>query len=491
MGDKPEPAKLELAPATIVIFGITGDLSTRKLLPSLYELEKNQLLHENTRILGVTRQNVASGELIEKAKTAIATKDGDVDHKALTALSEKIEMYAMNAAKAEDYPELKDYLDKIEDEIGMCTGRIFYLSIPPQISAPVITHLGEQKLNLGCKKHGAKARLLLEKPFGFDVKTAQELIEVTTKYFEESQVFRIDHYLAKETVQNIVTFRFRNPIFEEIWNNSNIQTIEIAANERIDIEGRANFYEQTGALRDLIQSHLLHVMSVVMMDRPADLLSSKDIHASRLALLNSIQPVPADKLSQHALRGQYEGYTKEVDNEVSKMETFATLSLFSNDEKWRDVPIIIKTGKALSAKQTYVTICFKPKSGDYDHTNRLHFNIQPDEGIVIELWVKKPGFKRVMQTAPMGFSYQQAFDEHGHPNAYERVLVDAIVGDSSLFATSDEVMSAWRILQPVLDAWSGNTQDLHLYPKGSDGPDISVLYGIASVVDSTETSSVV
>lgn len=466
---------LELQPAAIVIFGITGDLSTRKLLPSLYELEKTGLLHPKSRVLGITRRPVTAEEVLKQAKVSVHGKGERVDSAALKRLSKKIEMYQMNAAESMGYPDLKSYLDKIEDEVGLCMSRIFYLAVPPQVSAPIITHLGEQGLNRGCEKHNAPARLLLEKPFGFDFKTAEELIAVTTKHFSEEQIFRIDHYLAKETVQNIVTFRFRNPIFEDIWDNRHIKRIEIVADEKLDIEGRANFYEQTGALRDLIQSHLLHVMSVVMMDRPYDILNSDNIHKSRLELLQSIEPVPADQLALCTVRGQYAGYKKEVDNLDSHVETFAAIKLYSLAEKWRDVPIIIRTGKALSAKRTCITVCFQPEAGDHDHTNSLRFYIQPDESIVIELWVKKPGFKHVLQTASMSFSYRQTFDENGHPDAYERVLVDAIRGDHTLFATSDEVMAAWHILEPVIQGWSTGSQGMQTYAKGSDGPSLEPL----------------
>lgn len=466
---------LELQPAAIVIFGITGDLSTRKLLPSLYELEKNGLLHPKTRILGVTRRQGSVANILKQAKNSVHAKGERVSSKAIKTLGKKVELYQMNAAEGSGYPDLKNYLDQIEGEVGLCMSRIFYLAVPPQVSAPIITHLGEQRLNRGCEIHKAPARLLLEKPFGFDVKTAEELIATTTKHFKEEQIFRIDHYLAKETVQNIVTFRFRNPIFEDIWDNRHIKRIEIVADEKLDIEGRANFYEQTGALRDLIQSHLLHVMSVVMMDRPRDIMNSDDIHKSRLELLESIEPVPADRLASRTVRGQYQGYKKEADNADSRVETFAALKLYSLAEKWRDVPILIRTGKALSAKRTCITICFKPEAGDHDHTNQLRFFIQPDESITIELWVKKPGFKHILQTASMSFSYRQTFDENGHPDAYERVLVDAIRGDHTLFATSDEVMAAWHILEPVIQAWAASNKDMKTYVKGSNGPDLQPL----------------
>lgn len=466
---------LDLAPATIIIFGVTGDLSTRKLLPSLYELEKNNLLHPDTRIIGVTRRKFRVAKLMKESKESIRAKDGRVMKKTLKSLSKKVELYSMNAADADGYPGLQSYLDQIEDEVGVCMNRLFYLAIPPQISTPIITHLGENGLNHGCTKHRTLSHLLLEKPFGFDTVTAQELIHTTRHFFHEKQIFRIDHYLAKETVQNIVAFRFRNPIFEDIWDNRHIKSIEIVADENLDIEGRANFYEQTGALRDLIQSHLLHVMSVIMMDRPRELTNSDEIHQMRQHVLDHMEPVPAHKLSERAVRGQYATYRQEVENPDSNVETFAALKLFSRDPKWRTVPITLRTGKGLARKQTCITIEFKPQARDTHHTNQLVFYIQPNESIVLELWVKKPGFEKKLQVAPMQFNYDQVFDTHGHPDAYERVLVDAIRGDNTLFATSEEVMAAWKILQPVIDAWSKDGSNLQTYHKGSAGPDLKTL----------------
>lgn len=467
---------LDLSPATIVIFGVTGDLSTRKLLPSLYELEKNGLLHPQTRIIGITRRKFRVSKLMKNSKVGIREKDGRVMGKVLKSLSKKVEIYPMNAADGEGYPGLQQYLDKVEHSTGTCMNRLFYLAIPPQISMPIITHLGENGLNHGCTHHRTLSHLLLEKPFGFDTVTANELIATTRRFFHEKQIFRIDHYLAKETVQNIVTFRFRNPIFEDIWDNHHIKSIEIVADEKLDIEGRTNFYEQTGAVRDLIQSHLLHVMSVIMMERPRDINDSDEIHKMRQQVLDHMEPIPIQHIEQRALRGQYASYRQEVENKASNVETFAALKLYSRDPKWRTVPIYIRTGKGLAKKQTCITIEFKPKGHDTHHTNQLVFYIQPNESIVLELWVKKPGFEKKLQVAPMQFNYDQVFDTHGHPDAYERVLVDAIRGDNTLFATSEEVMAAWRILQPVIDTWSKDDANLHSYHKGSTGPDLSVLY---------------
>lgn len=457
-----------LEPAIIVIFGITGDLSRRKLLPSLYELVKNNLLAPGTKIVGVTRGNAEVNDLLDEVEDNICSKDGTCDREALKRLRSIITMRQMDLAGADHYRQLAEYLDKLEVDAGICLSRLFYLSIPPGVLPTIVNRLGLHGLNGSCR-HGKLSRILFEKPFGYDYHSGQELIEETAQYFKEEQIFRIDHYVAKETVQNILTFRFRNPIFEDIWDAKHVERIEITAAEKIDIEGRAVFYEQTGALRDLIQSHLLQLLASLTMEKPAEM-ASASIHKSKLGLLSSVSTVRADKLDEYTIRGQYEGYKKEVNDDKSYVETFAALRLFIENPRWIGVPIIIKTGKALNEKTTDIKVHFRAVTRDHDHLNTLTFHIQPNEGITIDLWVKKPGFERKLQVAKMEFSYDQTFDEHGHPDAYERVLVDAIKGDHTLFATGAEVMEAWRIIDPVIDVWSRNGEGLKPYAKGSTGP---------------------
>lgn len=457
-----------LEPAIIVIFGITGDLSKRKLLPSLYELTKNNLLPPGTKIVGVTRGTMSLGDLMGKVELCVREKDNVCDPTVLKKLQGMLSMRQMDLTGADHYRQLGEYLDQLEEEAGMCMSRLFYLSIPPGVLMTIVNRLGLHGLNQACR-HGRLSRILFEKPFGYDLHSGQELIDETAKYFKEEQVFRIDHYVAKETVQNILTFRFRNPIFEDIWDAKHIERIEITAAEKIDIEGRAIFYEQTGALRDLIQSHLLQLMASLTMEKPAEF-SSTSIHKARFGLLTDVATVRADKLDEFAIRGQYNGYKTEVDNVKSHVETFAALRLFIENPRWIGVPVIIKTGKALAEKTTNVKVHFRAVARDHEHLNTLTFNIQPNEGIAVDLWVKRPGFERKLQQAKMTFSYQQTFDEHGHPDAYERVLVDAIKGDHTLFATSEEVMAAWRIIEPVVDVWSRSDEGLKFYQKGSSGP---------------------
>lgn len=461
--------KSQLEPAIIVIFGITGDLAQRKLLPALYHLLKDDLLHEDTEIVGVTRRDTSTDELLNKTELCVIEADNVCDPAVLKLMKQRLRMHKMDLTNGEDYEQLYTYLNSIETEHGMCMNRLYYLSIPPSVYEPIVANLGDHGLNKSCQHGRAATRLLIEKPFGYDLPSARELIAETGKHFNEQQIFRIDHYLAKETVQNILTFRFQNPIFETIWDNKHIQHIDILASEKIGIEGRANFYEQVGALRDFIQSHLLQLLATVTMEQPKHM-SSEAIHASRLALLDAIEQVPADKVQELAIRGQYDGYRKEVDRPDSHTETFAALHLSIDAPRWKQVPITVRTGKALHEKQTAVTVTFKHLGDDIKHANVLTFSVQPREGIGINLYAKRPGFDNELEMVPMEFSYERSFDDHGHPDAYERVLVDAVKGDRTLFATSEEVIASWRILQPIIEQWSKGADDLQTYKVGSNGP---------------------
>jgi glucose-6-phosphate 1-dehydrogenase len=449
----------KLEPTIIVIFGITGDLSRKYLLPALYHLVKDDLLNPLTEIVGISRRDVSASQVLEKLGQ-------DYAEETLDKMGKHMSMFKMDLDDPDAYDGLLERLNEIEEERGVCMNRLYYLSIPPKAYVPVVHLLGERGLNDSCQHGRAATRLLVEKPFGYDLKSAQELIDKTAEAFNEEQIFRIDHYLAKETVQNILTFRFQNPIFEDMWNNEHISSIEIIAKEEIGIQGRAVFYEPLGALRDFIQSHLLQIMGIVTMDKPEDL-SSQDIHSSKQTALGQVEPVPSDKVSERVVRGQYSGYREEVDNPGSNTETFAAVTLFIENKRWKGVPIKLMTGKALDERRTEVRINFK---GD-GSSNRLVFRIQPNEGIEVDLATKKPGFDYAVEKTAMDFSYKNKFDGAGHPDAYERVLVDAVRGDHTLFATSSEVLAAWTIVQPVLDVWASSGDDLKVYQPGSKGPE--------------------
>jgi glucose-6-phosphate 1-dehydrogenase len=459
----------QLEPSIIVIFGITGDLSQRYLLPSLYHLIKDGLLHEKTEIVGISRRPVSVDQLFEQVELCVNEVDKTCDPQALKRMREHTSMVQLDLTDEAAYQQLLVDLNQLEDKHGLCMNRLYYLSIPPQIYSSIIGHMGKASLNTSCQHGVAATRLLVEKPFGYDLASAQSLIKETATVFKEEQVFRIDHYLAKETVQNILTFRFANPIFEALWSAEHIERIVIYASEEIRVGNRAQFYDPVGALRDFIQSHLIQLLAIVTMDRPAQL-DSQHIHRSKQDLLRQVHSVPPDKVSEQAVRAQYESYPEEVHHETSLTETFAAVQVLIDSPRWNGVPIVMWSGKGLNEKKTAIEVTFMGADGTA--TNQLRFRIQPNEGIELDLLTKKPGLASELQTAAMDFSYQQSFGDANHPNAYERVLVDAVRGDHTLFATSEEVLEAWRIIQPVLDEWSKQAT-IDQYPIGSSGVELA------------------
>lgn len=464
------PAQPQVEPSIIVIFGITGDLAQRYLLPALYRLMKNGLLNDKTEIIGTSRRSIDLDEIYNEVKLCVNEADGVCDPAALEKIRSHSRMIQMDPSNSDDYAKLLEIMNGVEDDLGVCLNRLYYLSIPPQVYGPLIRHMEEAGLNGSCQHGTAESRLLVEKPFGYDTASALQLINEIAAGFREEQTFRIDHYLAKETAQNILTFRFQNPIFEALWNRQHISHIEVYASEKIGIEGRAQFYEPLGAMRDFIQSHLLQLLAIVTMDRPAAL-DSEHIHESKQAVLKQVRAVAADRVEQDAVRGQYGGYRDEVGNPDSRTETFAGIRLSIDSERWKDVPIILWTGKNLAEKKTEVTVCFKSREGEA--ANYLRMRIQPNEGIELDLLAKKPGFNSELQPAAMDFSYRQNFGDDSYPDAYERVLIDAVRGDRTLFATGEEVMQAWRIVQPVLDNWERTDDGLTEYPAGISGDDLA------------------
>ena len=448
-------------PLVLCIFGITGDLAQRKLLPALYQLAKARELPKQTKIIGISRRDVSKTDVFAELEQFVGSSDFDSSVK--DYLLAQTDMRQMDLENEDAYRELLSYLQNLESQLGGSVNRLYYLSIPAQSFAPIVRLLGQTGHNEPTNGSENLPRLLIEKPFGFDLASAQALIDAVQEHFSEAQAYRIDHYLAKETAQNILTFRFQNPLFDAVWNNQHIEQISIVAREQLDIEGRANFYEQTGALRDLIQSHLLQLLAITTMARP-ETMDSAAIHAEKLALLQAIKPAEVGA----AIRGQYEGYKQEVENPNSHVETYARLHLEIANETWAGVPVILETGKALDAKLTEGTVCFK-QSENGEARNKLLFRLQPSEGITLQLQAKRPGIDSQTQLVDMAFDYTESFHER-QPEAYERVIVDAIRGDQTLFASSEEVLASWRIVENLLEAWSQNGDGLQYYAKGSRGP---------------------
>lgn len=418
----------------LVIFGITGDLAQRKLLPALANIiEAGQA--EELSIIGVSRRAVEQFEVLG-------------DHHQLSGTTS---LFQMDLDNPDDYAKLRDYIAQKDDEQVL-----FYLSVPPESASGIVENLGRAGLN------GQHNKIMLEKPFGRDTTSAQAMIDHTAAYFHESQIYRIDHYLAKEMAQNIVTFRARNAMFAHLWSNQYIERIEVIALESISIEGRAAFYEQTGALRDVLQGHLLQLLALTLLQLPNNELDWDELPAARKAALDAVQPIDPSK----TVRAQYDGYKDEVGNPSSLAETFVSVELESTDPAWQGVPLALTTGKALDAKKTEVRVHFRRQNER--QSNFLIFKIQPSEGIAIDLVTKKPGYD--MEVEHQKLSYMYPADER-MPDAYEQVLVDAIASRKSLFATSGEVLRAWEIVAPLQEAWAGK-DSIDTYAQGSKAGEI-------------------
>lgn len=415
----------------LLIFGITGDLSTRKLLPALSEIVKTGE-YDDIEIIGVSRREVDITELLRIANGQ--------------ALESQVKVFSMDLALGSDYDRLREYVALTPDE-----QLIVYLSVPPNAASQIVDFMGEAGLNT------PNTKLLFEKPFGVDLVSAEEMIARTAKYYSEEQIYRIDHYLAKEMSQNIVAFRGGNALFAHVWNNQAIEKIEIVASEVIGVEGRAGFYEQTGALRDVLQGHLMQLLALILMDIPDELDWNK-LPNLRLEALRSIMSADPAR----AARAQYDTYQTEVGNPGSLTETFAAVELASAAPQWKGVPLYLITGKALDRKTTEIRIHFRKRHAT--QSNCLTFYIQPNEGVAIELFTKKPGYDREFKSRQLAFTYPE---DAVLPDAYEQVIVDAIRSRKSLFTSSEEVLQSWRVLQPILNAWSMANQPPIQYIAGS------------------------
>ncbi len=432
----------------ITIFGITGDLSKRKLLPALYHLFANNILPKESIIIGASRNQLSKEDLTQLFKDSVINAHENCSDDILNLISHNLKSLQIDPNNLDDFTKLKTLIDSLGPKNHF--SHLFYMSIPPSAYEPIINNLSRVGLNT------QQDRILLEKPFGYNLASAETTIQVVHEAYEEDQIYRIDHYLAKETAQNLLTFRKDNPLFVPLWNCDYISRVHVRQFETIGIEGRVNFYEQTGALRDMVQSHLLQILALTLMDIPKDL-SSQAIHEAKQDFFEKI--MPADP--QLAIRGQYSSYKHEVANPDSQVETYVKLKLNSQSKNWQQTDIIIEHGKGMSENIADVSLYFK--STQYRLRNKLTFRLQPNEGINLDLIVKKPGLTNEIEHAPLSFSYKGVFRESPRVEAYEKVIMEAINGDRSLFASDQEVLTTWRILQPILDYWQDNSADLKIY----------------------------
>ena len=479
--------KPKLAPTSLVIFGATGDLAWRKLVPALYNLYLDHQLPEKFSIFGMNRRNVPLDEWRDHLHEGIDqfSRSGKANPAKWDAFASHLLLSPPGLFEDNiTYENLAKTLEEQDKVWGEKAIRIYYLSTPPTIVETIVQHLGQAHLT-GDRQ---RSRLVVEKPFGRDYDSACAINQSLLKTLDESQIYRIDHYLGKETVQNILAFRFANALFEPIWDRRYIDHVQITVAEQVGVEHRGGYYDKSGALRDMLQNHLMQIMSLIAMEPPIAF-NADEIRARKVDVLRAIRPLPVDNLDQFAARGQYgpgqiegkpyPGYRDEPDvNPNSVTETFAAAKLFVDNWRWQDVPFYLRTGKRLPQKYSRATIQFRPvphqsfpASAVVDwQPNRLEIDIQPDEGISLHFQAKQPGVTLRLNSEEMNFRYAEAFTTTP-PEAYETLLLDVILGDATLFMRADQVESAWKVVAPVLDAW-GSTKPSNFpnYSSGCWGP---------------------
>ena len=473
-------------PTIITIFGAAGDLTKRKLVPALYNLFLDKSLPENFHIIGVGRRGPHHPFREEmEAATSEFSRRGKVDdatwHKFACCLEYLDGKFEDPAA----FTRLAQRIAEIEKKWGQKAIRIYYLSIPPTVIETVVAQLDRAHLTRERKRD----RIVVEKPFGRDLASSEDLNKKLTAAFEEPQVYRIDHYLGKETVQNMLAFRFANALFEPIWDRKYIDHVQITVGEEVGVELRGGFYETAGALRDMIQNHLLQLMCFMAMEPPVSF-EADEVRNKKVEVLRAIRPFEHGELYRNAARGQYgpgyfqgkpvPGYRQEPGvSPDSSTETYAAVKLYVDNWRWQDVPFYLRTGKRMPTKVSQVVIGFKPvphqtfptSAADHWEPNRLILNVQPKEGIVLRFQAKSPGKGMRLRTVSMDFSYEEAF-KIAPAEAYETLLYDVMVGDGTLFMRADQEREAWRVVTPVLEAWTSvPSADFPNYAAGTWGPE--------------------
>ena len=460
-------------PCTVIIFGALGDLSKRKLIPALYNLYGDKDLPEHFSILGFNRDQKDDLEFreIHRKSTEMYSRRKPTEWE---SFGRKLHYVPGDFTRPEAYRSLKEKLEKVETEHDTKGNRIFYLATPAPYFPIILQQLQEAGL-LYDAKESAWSRVIIEKPFGSDLASAKQLNETVSKHLSENQTYRIDHYLGKETVQNILVFRFGNAIFEPLWNRNHIDHVEITAAESLQVEGRGRFYDQTGVLRDIVQNHLLQVLALVAMEPPVSF-SAEDIRNEKVQLIHSLRSMDRADI----VRGQYKGY-QDVDGvkENSRTATYVAMKMMIENWRWQGVPFYLRAGKGLTAKETEVSIHFrsiplclfkKDQACQPVQPNVLTLRIQPEEGISLRFVSKVPGDDLSVGNVQMDMSYSNAFQKP-IGDAYERLILDCMRGNQTLFARKDGVEKAWTFISPILDAWEQDTTTpLALYEPGSDGP---------------------
>ncbi len=471
----------------IVIFGASGDLTARKLIPAIFSVKLQKLMPDKYAIIGVGRTKMSNEDFRKKMSEAIYTfsEEKVEDETLLAGFTQDLYYHSMEDHTNTSYLELKSYINEIDSRYGIGGNYIFYMATPPSLYEVISVNLSN--VGLTDQKDGFK-RIIIEKPFGYDLVSAQKLNDTLHALINEDQIYRIDHYLGKETVQNLLVTRFANGIFEPLWNRNYIDRIEITSAESIGVEDRGGYYDSSGALRDMVQNHLLQMVGLTAMEPPSSL-DADAIRNEVLKVFQSLQPIREEDVPKQVIRGQYTsslirgecatGYRHEKGVAInSRTETYVAIKFFINNWRWGGVPFYMRTGKRLPTRVTEIVIHFKQtphhlfrrESGKLN-ANQLIIRIQPDEGILFKFDMKEPGAGFNVNNVNMDFHYKDLTNIRV-PSAYERLLHDVMVGDSTLFSRDDEVETAWKFLEPIQNAWKSNPAiKVFGYPAGTWGPE--------------------
>jgi len=471
----------------IVIFGASGDLTFRKLIPAIFSLKTQNLMPEKFAIIGVGRTKMTNDEYRQKMGEAIVSfsEDKNPDRQQINSFAEELYYLPMDNTSEAGYEELKAFLQLTDKKYDIGGNYIYYLATPPSVYEVIAVNLF--RAGLTDKQNGFR-RIVIEKPFGYDLETGRKLNLTLHQLISEDQIFRIDHYLGKETVQNLLVTRFANGMFEPLWNRNYIHRVEITSAESIGVEERGGYYDSSGALRDMVQNHLLQMVGLTAMEPPSSL-DPDAIRNEVLKVFQSLQPIKEEDVPKQVIRGQYTGslirgecvtgYRYEKGVEVnSRTETYVAVKFFINNWRWGGVPFYIRTGKRLPTRVTEIVVHFKQtphhlfqRAAGKLPANQLILRIQPDEGILLKFDMKEPGAGFNIKNVNMDFHYKDLADIRV-PSAYERLLYDVMLGDSTLFSRDDEVETAWKFLEPIQKAWANNPSiKVFGYPAGTWGPE--------------------
>ncbi|HTB06565.1 MAG TPA: glucose-6-phosphate dehydrogenase [Bacteroidia bacterium] len=481
--------RTKLKPTIIVILGASGDLAWRKLIPAIYNLYLDTWMPDNFSVIGVGHSKISLKEFQKHLQEGVDkfSRRGKSNKKEWASFAKYLTYLKGEFAASSTYTALEKQITSFEKQWKATANLVFYLAVPPNAFEEIALKIGKSHL----AKDKTRSRIVIEKPFGHNLESAKHLNNLLHSIFDETQIYRIDHYLGKETVQNILALRFANALFEPLWNRNYIDSVQITVSEQIGVENRGNYYETAGALRDMVQNHLLQLLSLIAMEPPVSF-EADEVRNRKVDVLNALRKIRPEEVHQVAVRGQYGpgwiegkkvvGYRQEPDvNRHSTKETFAALKLFIDNWRWQGVPFYLRTGKRMNETISVITIQFRPvphQSFPSEATvnwqpNRLILNIQPHMGIRMRFQAKRPGLKMVLSPVDMQFNYDTTYTS-GTPEAYETLLLDIMEGDSTLFMRADQVEDAWKVLMPIINSWEANPSvNFPNYEAGMQGPEDS------------------